>query len=154
MKLTHKRILIFFSVALNIGFLTMAGLNAWDRSVPKKDKRWNELRGIVLELKLPGEKADKALAVMAEFRDRMDVIEKNHRASHLETLDYLAGAETLDPDRLHALLLGSDQFTRKRRELFESHIMAMRQVLGDTDGLRFFARLRAHLESKYRSSHS
>ena len=151
MKLHYKRILILFSVALNIGFLAMAAVNTWDR-VPKDEKRWNELKGIVQELNLAREKSDKVIELMAKFRESMDAVDSDYKASRIETLDYLARVENIDQDRFHDLLQGSDRYTQKKREMFESHVMALGQLLGDTDRARLFSRLKAHYESKRRHS--
>ncbi len=59
MSLFSKRILIFFSIALNIGFIAMAVYHTYDRNLTKKERRWQELMTIVGELDLPGKRSQR-----------------------------------------------------------------------------------------------
>ena len=153
MKLVHKRIMIFFSVALNIGFLAMSIFHAYDQAVPRKDRRWKELVAMVNELDLPDARSKQVVDLMAGFRETLDRIEKEDKRSRMETLTYLATPGPVDKERLHELLMTSALYSRKKRALFETHVMEMRRLLGDDAGPRFFSRLKTHVASSHRSGH-
>jgi len=150
MKLTYKRILILFSVALNIGFLIMALFQAYQHTIyPKEQQRWKELMIIVRELNLPDAKAARAMETIARFRERMDSIETELKQARMEVLDLLAQTGPIDKERLHSLVQAAEMFSQKKRSMFEAHVIELRQVLGNGDGARFFIRLKEHIESKH-----
>lgn len=149
MKLIHKRILILFSVALNIGFLVMAVFQAYHHPIPPKEQRWTELMTIVRELNMPEAKAARAIATMSRFRDRMDGIETQLQQFQMASLNLLAQSGPIDEDRLHKLVQAAQMLSQQKRSMFETHVIELRQVMGNDDGARFFLHLKDHIASKH-----
>lgn len=153
MSLVYKRILIFFSIALNIGFITMAGFHAYDRSIPKDERRWAELMTIVRELNLPREQVSEVTGMMADFREELDGIQTAVKAARMKAMDLLAEPGELDRERFKGLNQASDTLSHKKQQLFRAHVLEMRTLLGNEKGAEFFSRLRDHILSKRSSSH-
>lgn len=154
MKLVYKRILIFFSVALNIGFLATALYHSVDNTLPRKERRWQDLMAIVQDLNLPSEKAAEVTTLMAGFRDRIDALDKESRQTRMAAMDLMAAPGPLDRDELQRLMQSSQQQTLQKKEMFEAHVLQVREVLGDDKGAAFFQRLRDHIRSKRKFSHN
>ena len=153
MKLVHKRILILFSIALNIGFIAMAVYHAQQRSVPKNERRWQELMGIVQDLDVSGDLKTELRESMARFRKEMDGLEKEVQQARKETMDLLAKPDPIDRVQLHALFEAEKILAQKKMALFEAHALEIRQVLGDENAAQFFVHLREHIKSKKNHSH-
>lgn len=154
MKLVHKRILIFFSVALNLGFLAMALYHNVDRVLPKPERRWQELMTIVEGLDLSSGKTAEVIELMAGFRKEMEALDRDNRGARIRIMDMAARPGPLDREQLHRLIQASGRYSLRKKEMFEAHIIRMRRVLGDEKGAEFFSRLRDHIRSKRKSPHS
>jgi len=152
MSLVYKRILIFFSIALNIGFIAMAGFHAYDRARPKQERRWAELMTIVRELNLPRDKASAVTGVMADFREELDGIDAAVKVARMKTMDYLAEPGALDRERFKSLNDNSDALSGKKQQLIRAHVLEMKTVLGNEKGAEFFSRFRDHILSKRHAS--
>ncbi len=144
-----KRILIIFSVALNIGFIIMAAYHSFQGPVSKHDRRWEELMAVVRKLELPESKQSQAKAAMARFRDQLTGINQQIDQAREDVMVFLAQAGPLDKSRLHQLLEVTNDLYWKKQMMFESHAIEMVQVLGDRDGARFFRSLVELKKSKH-----
>ena len=149
MKLIYKRIFILFSVALNIGFLVMGGFHACHQKIPANERRWKELMGIVRELNLPHARSAKAIENMARFRNSMDAVEIELEKARMDFLSLLGQAGPLDKEQLHRLVQSAEMFSQKKRSMFETHVIELRQILGNDSGARFFLRLKEYIASKH-----
>ncbi len=147
MKLIYKRTLIFFSVALNIGFLVMALFHTLDRTMTGDERRWEELTTIVRELNLTEAESERIIEIMADFRKEVSTLDETDKTARMEALDCLTRPEPLDRDHLHERMQVSTQLSRKKQELFESHVLIMRRELGNEKGAEFFSRVREHILS-------
>ena len=148
MKLVYKRILIFFSVALNIGFLAAALYQNYDRVLPRHERRWQELMTIVQELDLPSGKEAEVTGLMTRFKREMEVLDKQSRSVRKQAMALMARTGPLDRRQLHRLFQESARHSIRKKEMFEAHVLRMREVLGDEKGAEFFSRLRDHILSK------
>ena len=148
MKLVYKRILIFFSVALNIGFLAAALYQNFDRGLPKHERRWQELMTILETLDLPAGKKAEVTGLMAGFRKDMAVLDTQGRHIRKQSMELMAQPGPLERQRLHGLFQDSARHSIRKKKRFEAHVLKMREVLGDEKGAEFFSRLRDHIQSR------
>ncbi len=154
MKLVYKRIPIFFSVALNIGFLVIALFHTFDRAMTRDERRREELTTIVRELNLTEAESERIIEIMADFRKEVTALDKADKIARMEALDCLTWPEPLDQNYLHERMQISTQLSRKKQELFESHVLIMRRELGNEKGAEFFSRVREHiLATQKKTSH-
>ncbi|WP_024336044.1 hypothetical protein [Desulfotignum balticum] len=154
MKLVYKRTLIFFSVALNIGFMVMALFHTFDRAMTRDERRWEELTTIVRELNLTEAESERIIEIMADFRKEVTALDKADKTARMEALDCLTWPEPLDQDHLHECMQVSTQMFQKKQELFEFHVLIMRRELGNEKGAEFFSRVREHiLATQKKTSH-
>jgi hypothetical protein len=147
MKQVYKRILIFFSVALNIGFVIMVLFHTFDRAMTGDERRWEELTTIVRELNLTEAESERIIEIMSDFRKEMNALDKADKTARMEALDCLTWPEPLDRDHLHERMQVSTQLFQKKQALFESHVLIMRRELGNEKGAEFFSRVREHILS-------
>ena len=68
MNLLLKRILILFSVALNIGFVIMTLSTVHQHQTSFRERSWQELVDIVKTLKLPPAEEDAVMETITQFR--------------------------------------------------------------------------------------
>ena len=150
MKLLHKRILILFSVALNIGFVVVAISMAVQHSRPYHERSWLELVGIVEQLDLPPGEEAAVLETIKAFRKIADKHDEDIKTARKMVLQLLAASGPLDRGRLHALVEAAEQEHEIKGKVFENHVADLRRQLGDEKGAEFFSRLLQHLEDKHR----
>ncbi len=144
-----KRILIIFSVALNIGFIIMAVFHSFQDTVSKHDRHWEELMTVVRELELPESKQSQAKAAMARFRDQLTGINQQLDQAREDVMVFLTQNGPLDKRRLHQLLEVTHDLYGEKQMMFESHAIEIYRVLGDRDGARFFRSLVELKKSKH-----
>jgi hypothetical protein len=134
-KLLYKRILIMFSVALNIGFVIMAIFISYHHPKSFDERSWSDITGIVQRLQLPKARADD--------RHQLDL-----RQARTDVIRSLAGNGAVDRDRLHLLLEAVSHQEKIGKEAFEAHVLDIRRQLGDEKGAEFFSLLLEHLENE------
>ena len=153
MKLLYKRILILFSVALNIGVVIMAIALIYHHSKPQDDRSWRELAEIVKRLDLPASQSRAALDDMRKFRSSMDNLDEGLQRARGDILRLAARSGPVDREELHRLIEAADHYSTLKGELFETHVMELRRLLGDEKGAQFFSLLQKHIESKDKKQH-
>lgn len=153
MKFIHKRILIMFSMALNIGFVIVAITLASQHSMPIKKHSRKVIVNMVHRLNLPEKQEDIVLVEVRRFREKLDLHDRDLRQARGDILRLLAKPGPVDPDRLHGLIQAADLQEKKKNQIFENHVLALRSQLGDEKGALFFSYLLEHLESEDRPNH-
>jgi len=146
--LSQKRLLVFFSIALNIGFVVMAIVMALHHPKPFRDRAWQELFGIVRELELPTDQEDAVMANMRQFRETMDRYDRDLKQARGDIIRFLANDGPMDEQRLHLLIETAQSREKRKSDAFEAHVIELRSLLGDQKGARFFSLLQAHIESR------
>lgn len=150
MKLLHKRILILFSIALNIGFVVVAISMAVHHSRPYHERSWLDLVAMVERLDLPRDQETAALESIKAFRESADQHDEKIKEARKRVLQLLAAPGPLDRDRLHVLIEAVDHEHGLKRRVFENHVADLRRQLGNEKGAEFFSRLLKHLEDRHR----
>lgn len=153
MKLTTQRILIFFSVALNIGFLLVALTLVYQHSIPHRERSWREFVDMIEHLDLPAEQSRAVLENIRQFRATVDRADADLRHARGAILDLLAKPAPVDPAALHRLVSAADAQSRRKGDLFEAHALELRRLLGDEKGAHFFSLLQRHFKSRDQKPH-
>mgnify|MGYP001552141757 FL=1 len=148
MTLSQKRLLVFFSVALNVGFVVMAIVMALHHPKPFRERAWQDLIGIVQDLDLPAEQEDAVMANMRQFRETMDGYERDLKKARGDIIRYLAKDGPIDENQLHLLIETAQSREKRKSDAFEAHVIEQRGLLGNEKGARFFSLLQAHFESR------
>ena len=147
MTLLQKRILILFSITLNIGFVIMALILVFQHSVHVKKNSTKEFTRIIQQLNLPPEQAERALANLTRFHAAMDSINTELNQARGNTMLLLGSNGPVDPNQLHMLVETADRLATQRGQLFEAHVLELRDILGDEKGAEFFETLHQHIKS-------
>ncbi|WP_319521816.1 periplasmic heavy metal sensor [uncultured Desulfosarcina sp.] len=148
MTLSQKRLLVFFSIALNVGFVVMAIVMVLHHPKPFRERSWQELVNIVQELNLPAEQEDAVMANMRQFRETMDGYERDLKQARGDIVRYLANDGPIDENQLHRLIETAQSREKRKSDAFEAHVIEQRSLLGNEKGAQFFSLLQAHLESR------
>jgi exonuclease VII small subunit len=146
--LFQKRLLILFSVALNIGFVIMAAVMVVNHPTSHHERTWRELVAIVQRMDLPAAEEDAAIATMTRFRETMNGHDRKIKQARRDIIRLLAADGPLDRSELHRLFEAAMAREREKSGAFEAHVMNLRGQLGDTKGARFFSQLLAHLDAR------
>lgn len=148
MTLSHKRLLVLFSIALNVGFIVMAIVMVLYHPKPFRERSWQELVGIVQELDLPAEPEDAVMENMRQFRETMDRYDRDLKQARDDVIRFLANDGPIDENHLHQLNETAQSWEKRKSDAFEAHVIELRSLLGNEKGARFFSLLQAHLESR------
>lgn len=152
MKLLYKRILILFSIALNVGFIIMTFTTGYHHYRPFH-KNWLKLADTVHQLDLPDSEENDVLDTIKKFRDVFDQHHLAIKQGRKEIMQVLAKTGPLDQVKLHQLLQATDQHEKRKNEIFEAHVVELRHRLGDEKGAQFFSLLLQQLDAEDRRSH-
>ncbi|GAB6905015.1 hypothetical protein DESC_700188 [Desulfosarcina cetonica] len=153
MRLTTKRMLVFFSVALNVGFVIVALTLVYQHSISHRERSWREVVDIVGRLDLPADQSQAVLASIRQFRATVDLADQDLRRARGSVINLLAQDGPVDPAALHRLMAVADGQGRRKSDLFEAHVLKLRQLLGDAKGAQFFSLLQQHFKSKDKTPH-
>ena len=146
MNLLHKRILIFFSVALNIGFVIMAVFMFFNH--PGRFHGESGIEKIIQKLDLTEEQQENALKCIHRLRIAVENQEADIREARDNLIHMASKNGPLDQQRMNELCDVIDQEETDKNRLFLSHVVEMRNLLGDEKGARFYSLLLEHLENK------
>ena len=153
MKLTYKRLLILFSVALNLGFILVAMVMLHQNSIPFKERSMRKFTGIVKQLELPESQSQTALDSIRQFESTIGHLNKNLKHARNDILHLLSRKGPLEPKQLHQLIETTDRLGKLKSKTFETHAVALRQLLGDEKGAQFFSLLGQHVKSEGKGRH-
>ena len=148
MKLLHKRILIMFSVTLNIGFVIMAIITIHNHSKPFNERPWLEIVAIVHRLKLPEDRETAVMDTIRQFRDTFDRHHQEIKQARGDIIRLLAADGPVDPEQLHQRMQAADLREKSKNEAFEAHVLKLRDQLGNEKGALFFSLLLEHINAE------
>lgn len=148
MTLFQKRLLVFFSIALNVGFIVMAIAMAMHHQKPFRERAWQDLIGIIQDLDLPAGQEDAVMTNMRQFRETMERYERDLKQARGDIIQFLASDGPVDANRLHLLIETAQSREKRKSDAFEAHVIELRNLLGNQKGARFFSLLQAHIESR------
>ena len=153
MKLLHKRILILFSLALNVGFLIVAVPLFYTHSRPHDDRFQDEIAGVVKSLDLSPAVSRAVMDNINQFKTAFDELDDGIRKIRKDMEYLIQQRGPLDRDRLHELVLEDDELRKRKGEVFENHVVDLRRILGDEKGALYFIQLRRVLKPYHKDSH-
>ena len=153
MNLYHKRMLIFFSVALNVGFVIMAIVMLVQHPNSSHKRSYRAILGVVSQLNLPEDQERAVLETIQRFRGTMDQHNQDLKKARSNIVRFLAVDGPVDRDQLHRLTNALDSEEKIKNNAFEAHFMDLRNQLGNEKGAQFFSLLLAHIETKDQTSH-
>lgn len=143
MNIFYKRLLILFSVALNIGFIIMTVTTLYYHPQGHHKKNWKELTGIISRLALSEDREKNALECLSRFKSTMDRYDKDLKQARKSVILFLAESGPLDKQQLDKLIETVDEKEKIKRDLFEAHVIDLREKLGPEKGPMFFSLLSA-----------
>lgn len=151
MSPTSKRILVFFSAALNAGFaVTAVVVFLTHPAVHSRDRHWERTRAAVEALGLAPGREESVTKALDRFRESHDDFSRRFREAKHETLEALARPGPLDEARFRALHKDIEQLLLAKHETVGDHMLEIRRMLGDEDGARFFRSLLEQAEAENR----
>ena len=146
MNLTLKRVLIFFSLSLNIGFIVYSTYGYFEGT--KSRFKTHDMIGyeILEHAHLAASVKEKALAAIDEFNNSLLLLNKEIITSKLELLALYAEPEKLFNEGIEGKKEKYINLLSRQNVLIHQHFLQMRQTLG-TDGSReFFSELHEHMD--------
>jgi hypothetical protein len=139
--LFHKRLLIFFSVALNIGFMIAVIVMMMHHGHGSHHRSDQEIIDIVRQLDLPEDRERAVMETIQGFRAVVDRHRQAQKQARVDIVRYLAQEGPVDRARLHRLTQALEAIEKEKNNAFETHFMDLRNQLGDEKGAHFFALL-------------
>jgi hypothetical protein len=152
-KLFHKRLLILFSVALNIGFVIMAIVMMVSPQPSSSERSYRAILDIVRQLDLPEDQECSVLDTIQRFRHKMDRDHQGLKAARGNIVGCLAADGPVDRSRLDRLTQALNSGHMRRNAAVEEHFLDLRNQLGDQKGARFFTLLLKHHDAKDSKNH-
>ncbi|SHK59221.1 Heavy-metal resistance [Desulfatibacillum alkenivorans DSM 16219] len=146
MNLLQKRILIIFSIALNIGFVVVALILVFQHSGSHHKATFEELAGIVHQLDLPEEQEQSALKCVKDFNVVIHQLHDELADARKNISLVLSADGPLAPEKLHAAIAAADKIQEEKSIKFEAHALELRSILGDEKGAEFFQLMHARLK--------
>ncbi len=143
MSLFQKRLLILFSVALNIGFTIMAIAMMVNHATQSNHHPEQEILKIVRQLNLPRNQESAVMETIHDFRAMVDQDKQALKQARVDVVSCLAQEGSVSRTRLHRLTQRVGTIEADRNNAFENHFMKLRNQLGDKKGAHFFALLMA-----------
>jgi Spy/CpxP family protein refolding chaperone len=146
-SLTLKRILILFSVAMNLGLFLFA---VYFLVVEKADKREGR-KGLHMsfyhKLDLPPEQTADIQKLVREYAEDQKKMRRENKGLEKELIDLLMEKEP-DRQRLDQVLDQMASLKRRREEQTFEHLMKVRSLLTEEQAQRMFSSLLSHAEKE------
>jgi hypothetical protein len=152
-RLYHKRLLILFSVALNIGFVIMAIVMVVQHHGSSHNRSQRAIIDIVQQLSLPEDQQRSVLKTVEQFKATLDQHNQNLKAARSNIVRRLAARGPVDRSQLHPLTDALVAKEKLKNEAFEAHFMDLRNQLGNEKGAEFFSLLLAHFDTRDKTHH-
>ena len=145
MSLSDKRLLVLFSVCLNIGFLGIAGFAFVKHQIPGhgpgREKRGYMQMAILEEMPLPPEKRAALGRAMDEHMRKLWEIRSRSKERKLSVLGMLAEASPPEDAVIIAHLRDITAIEVEQERAKIMHLQAVRRTLTDEEAREFFERL-------------
>ncbi len=145
MKLLYKRILIIFSVALNIGFLIMSGTMFINHNV--RSREISKIEEIVYSLNLTEAQKNKVMDSIHHLKSAIDKQETKINLARTDILILASKSEPLDEHQLQQLSEALNQEEIKKNALFNAQVIELRTILGDEKSAQFYSLILEHTKN-------
>jgi hypothetical protein len=148
-SVTAKRVIIIFSITLNVGFLIMAAILTTHHPPRPRSHRSAKMRLEALErLDLPEAVETHIIAAMNEMEaDNIDFKRRLHLAINT-SIALLAKPEPVDEKRFLELNDKVVDLMTRQNQAIREHLLDIRQRLGDENGARFFTEILKQVEKR------
>jgi len=150
--LTARRMLVMFSVALNIGFVIMAAILIYKHPPPHHDFFDMQVK-ILSSLNVPAQVKQSVLdALTAMEKSHEAHVDKLHQARH-DAMTLLATPGPLDLKRFDAIDASIAEILIQRSHMVHDHLIDIRKQLGDEKGAEYFSAMMKAVEKRRTKEH-
>lgn len=147
MNITLKRILILFSVALNVGFVIATLIVIYNHPQDSRKKHIVEIETALKSLNLETKLAEEMLMDIRTFHHNLEEKKHNFHKFRINILSVLAIPGPVDTNRFEAAEKELQQMKSQMHKMVRTHILEIREKLGDENGARFFQALKKEVQS-------
>lgn len=135
-----KRWVLIFSLALNAGFLIMAGYGFWVHYLagPSHLRHTQAIEQTLGELEMPAPISQRAKAEYADFDRKMKQIRADIRATGQVNFKLLAQNSAFDQAAFDENWAKISAFWDQKHDLLYEHLLSMRRILGPEYAPMFF----------------
>ncbi len=152
MTLTTKRMLVMFSVALNIGFVIMAAVLVYEHP-PSHHNFFNMQVKTLSGLNVPAQVKQSVLdELMAMENSHKNHIDRLEQARH-DAMTLLATPGPLDQKRFDTIDATIAEILNQRSHQIHDHLIEIRKQLGDEKGAEYFSVLMKEVEKQRAKEH-
>ena len=147
MNLTVKRILVIFSITLNIGFVIMALILFYNHPRAHHPNKKMRLE-ILSHLDLPAD-VEKSVAKSMEKMEssHMNFINRLHQVRN-EAITLLSQPKPVNKKRFEVLNDKINDLTIQQNHVLQEHLIEIRNQMGDEKGARFFSEMLKQVEKR------
>lgn len=145
-----KRILIIFSVALNIGFAITAVVLYYNPPSHPHHRYWAFALETMKRLDLPPEQNRDVTTYMDQFKQKMSTTMEAFHQAHIEKLKVLSKPGPLNQKEFNKANNAFKHIVERKHQEIQNHVLTMRQKLGDEKGAQFFSEMLAKVKSHKR----
>ncbi len=136
-----KRILIMFSVALNIGFIITA-IVLYYTHPPRPHHRYRAYAQEALQrLNLPPEQHKDVTMYMDLFKEQIDATMQALHLARTDMLMVVSNAGPLDQKKFDETNAALNLLAEQKNQEIRHHVLRMRKQLGDDKGAQFFSEM-------------
>ena len=153
MTLTAKRMLVMFSVALNIGFVIMTAVFIYHR--PPSFHHFFEVQAATLSrLEVPPAVERSILDALAKMEDSHEQFVSRLHGTRQEAMTMLATPGPVDRKRFDTLGETISEILIERNRMVHEHLIEIRRQLGDEKGAAYFHAMLKEIEKRKSKKHS
>ena len=150
MNTAVKRAMVLFSVALNIGFISIAAYQFLDQPEKREDRRWQNMMVILDEMALPQSRKAEVIERLSDFRKNYKVLGRQIRQSRRDAMGVLAEPAPLDLDRLNELAENAQTLAQEKQKMLRAHVLELNRLLGDEQRARFYHQILENIKARYK----
>ncbi len=148
MNLTFKRLLIIFSVALNIGFVLTVAIILTHYPFNLRERHLAYAEKAIKSLDLSLDQENRMLNELQSFHQKLNETLYGVKATRLKILSVLSAPGPMDHKQFETAFGEIKSRQGQMRQLMRIHILTFRKQLGDKNGARYFEALKKQVESK------
>lgn len=149
MSLTLKRVLILFSVSLNIGFIVYAVWAYMDDPVSRYKAHATIAGEALARTQAPPDVKQAAQRAIGDFDREISRLHEKMRQSRLRTIGLMAQPGDLPLIELEQVRLDHERMLLERTAMLNSHLINLRQILGPEASQTYFRELRDRLKIRF-----
>jgi hypothetical protein len=138
-----KRILIVFSVALNIGFVMAAILTYYYHPSGLLARYSTHVQKIMKRLDLPPQQNQDLATHIDQFKEQFGSNLEALRRARTDMLMALAAPGPLDRNQFDEAYTQLDLLSKQEHQLVRNHLLMMRKQLGNEKGAHLFSEMLA-----------